>query len=185
MNGNELDLAIDDHGRGTWRRLHDKAQQMYTETVISDLNRALDRYIELLSAGNIEGFLAEGGEQNDAYMFYSGLEKFGDDSKEANDIYDFLKQNSDTQGLVQEYGEGHFKQAMKKSLLKAAIQQVDLPSTLQELKRLRGATPRIAPPAPFSPDFEAIYTLPPNKSGQSHTVRRMIGHGSTWAIQRE
>jgi len=185
MNGGELQLTIDDRGRGTWRRLNDPSLHIQTDTVISELNRAVDRYIELLTAGNIEGFLAEGGEQNEAYETYRTLEKFGDDSKQANDVYDFLKQTGDGMGLVREYGDSHFKQAVKKWLLEGSIQSVDLQFTLQELKRLRNQNPSIAPRTPFSPDFEALYTLPQKDPTQPQTVRRMTGHGSTWAFHKE
>jgi len=82
MNGSELDLKIDDRGRGTWRRLTKPTLQASADTVISELNRALDRYIELLSAGNVEEFLAEGGEQIESYEFYRGLKEVADDSKQ-------------------------------------------------------------------------------------------------------
>jgi len=185
MNGGELQFTMDDRGRGTWRRLNDPSLQIQTHTVISELNRALDRYIELLSAGNIEGFLAEGGQQNEAYETYRTLEKFGDDSKQANDVYGFLKQTGDGMDLVREYGESHFKQVVKKWLLEGSIQSVDLQFTLQELKRLRNQNPSIAPRTPFSPDFEALYTLPQKDPTQPQTVRRMTGHGSTWAFHKE
>jgi hypothetical protein len=185
MNGSELDLRIHDRGRGTWRRLNDPTLQVQTDTVISELNRALERYIELLSAGNIEQFLAEGGEQIDAYETYKSLKELGDDSTQANDTYDFLKKTADGEGLLKEYGDNHFKQAVKKWLLEGSIQSVDLQSTLQELKRLRNEKPSIAPRIPFSPDFEAIYTLPQEGPASSQRTRRMTGHGSRWAFHSE
>lgn len=180
MNGNELQFTIDDEGRGTWQPQNQSVRQICNETAISDLNRALDRSIELLSTGNVEGFLVEGVVTNQANDFYRTLEKFGDDSKEANSIYDFLKQTGDGERLVKEYGESNFKQAAKKWLLEGGIQSVDVPSTLQDLKLLRRETPLIAP-IPFSPYCEAIYTLS-KEPGSSPTVRRMKGHGSTWAL---
>jgi hypothetical protein len=185
MNGGELQFTIGDRGRGTWRRLNDPSLEMRTDTVISELNRALDRYIELLSAGNIKGFLAESGEQNDAFEAYRAIEKFGDDSKQANDIYDFLKQTGDGERILAEHGRDHFKAALKKALLEFAIQSVDMPFTLQELKRLRNQNPNIAPRTPFSPDFEAVYVLSQKDPTQPQAIRRMIGHGSTWAFHRE
>jgi hypothetical protein len=185
MNGGELQFTLEHGRRGTWRRLNDPILQIDTRTVVSDLNRALDRYIELLSAGNIEGFLAEGGEQNEAYTMYKELEKLGDDSKQANDAYDFLKKTGDGQQILAQNGDVHFKEAIKKWLLKGSIESVEMPFTLQDLKRLRSERPRIAPRIPFSPDFEAVYTLPPEGPGQSQTIRRMMGHGSTWAFHVE
>jgi hypothetical protein len=184
MNGGKLQFTMDDRGRGTWRRLKDPSLQIQTDLVISQLNRALDRYIELLAAGNIEGFLLESGEQNYTYETYETLEKFGDVSKQANEIYDFLKRDGDGARILAEYGDRHFKAALKKALLESAIQSVDMPFTLQELKRLRNATPRIVR-TPFSPDFEAAYTLPPEGPDQSQTIRRMTGQGSTWTFHRE
>jgi hypothetical protein len=185
MNGSELDLRIDDRGRGTWRRLTKPTLQASADTVISELNRALDRYIELLSAGNVEEFLAEGGEQIESYEFYRNLKEAADDSKQANDAYDFLKKTGDGQEILARSGEEHFKEAMKKALLQAAIQSVDLKFTLQELKRLRNERPRIAPRVPFSRDFEAVYTLPQKDPTQPQTVRGMTGHGSRWAFHEE
>jgi hypothetical protein len=185
MNGGELQFTIDDRRHGTWRRLHDPSLPIHMDSVVSELNRALDRYIELLSAGNVQGFLAEGGEQNETYEIYRTLEKFGDDSKQANDAYDFLKRTADGQGLLKEYGDNHFKQAVKKWLLEGSIQSVDVQFALQELKRLRNEKPAIASRIPFSPDFEALYTLSQEEPAQSPTIRRMIGHGSTWTFHRE
>jgi hypothetical protein len=185
MNGGELQFTLEDGRRGSWRRLNDPILQIDTGTVVSDLNHALDRYIELLSAGNIEGFLAEGGEQNEAYATYKELEEFGDDRKQANNAYDFLKKTGDGQQILARYGEDHFKEAIKKWLLDGALQSVDMPFTLQELKKLRSEKPRIAPRIPFSPDFEAVYTLSAEGPGQSQTIRRMTGHGSRWSFQME
>jgi hypothetical protein len=181
MNGEEMHFTVDGQGRGTWRRLQDSAAQIKTDTLISELNRALDRYVELLSAGNIEEFLAEGGEQSHSYEFYRSLKEVADDSKQANEAYAFLKQTADGQEILAQSGEDHFKEAMKKALLQAAIQSVDLQFTLQELKRLRNEKPRIAPRTPFSPDFEAVYILPQKDPTQLPTVRRMTGHGPWWA----
>lgn len=186
MNGGKIDFTRDGHGRGAWRRESDQVLPLSADTIISELNRALDRYIELLSAGNVEGFLAEsGGQGGDAFEFYRTLQEFGDDSEQANDLYDFLRRTGDGERLIQQYGESHFKSVVKKWLLEGAIQNVDRSFLLQEFKRLRNETPRIAPPKPFSPDFEAIYILPPKETGQPQAVRRMIGQGPKWAFHSE
>jgi hypothetical protein len=187
MNGGELQLTMDDGGRGTWRRLSDPTLQITTDRIISELVGALDRYIDLLSAGNIAGYLAEGGleSENQAREIYRQLEKLGDDSKEANEVYDFLKQTAEGESIFKDYGANRFKAAMKKRLLEGAIQSVDLPSTLQELKKLRKARPRIAPRTPFSQDFEALYTLSQEGPAPSQATSKMTGHGSTWALHRE
>jgi hypothetical protein len=58
----------------------------------------------------------------------------------------------------------------------AGAECVDLSFTLPALKRLRNETPRIAR-TPFSPDFEALYTLPSEGPAHSQTVTRMAGTG--------
>lgn len=185
MNGGKIELRMNDSGRGIWQRLTKPTLSISTDTLISDLNRALDRYIELLSVGNVEAFLAEGGQQIQSYEFYRDLRELADDSNQADDAYDFLRKTGDGQTILAQYGEEHFKEAMKKELLQTAIQSVDVAFTLQELKRLRKETPRIAPRTPFSPDFEALYTTPQDEHAPSQTARRMTGHGSRWAFHRE
>jgi hypothetical protein len=185
MNGGELQFTMDDRRHGTWKRLNDPRLHIDTGTVVSDLNRALDRYIELLSAGKIEEFLAEGGAESRQYETYRGLKGLADESKESNDAYDFLKKTADGEEILAQSGEDHFREAMKKALLEYAIQSVHMPFMLQELKRLRNATPRIASRTPFSPEFEAVYTLPRKEPSQSQIVRRMTGHGSKWTFHEE
>ena len=85
----------------------------------------------------------------EAYEIYRTLEKFGDDSRQANDAYNFRKQTADGMDLVREYGESHFKQAVKKWHREGSIQSVDPQFTLQELKRLRKQSPSIALGDPF------------------------------------
>ena len=182
MNGGEIEFAIDDQGRRTWR-LKRKALQIQADAVVAELNHSLDRYIELLSAGNVKGFITESGGRGEGYEFYRILEKFGDESKEADAVYNLLK-NTWHGPLPKEYGGSDFKKAFKKGLLEAVSKQVPMPSALQELKGLRREEPRIAPIL-FSQDFEALYTLPPRAPGQSQTIKRLTGRGARWTFDSE
>jgi hypothetical protein len=196
LNGSELTFAIDDNGRRTWRRLDNKALPVHIEAVSSELKQALDHYIESLSSGNVQEFLANGGAGNKEFESYHSLKYCENQSKGADSFCDGVnellenceneaKANPDSlcNPIKSKYGETNLKTLLKE-LLERAIQQVDIPSAVQELKRLRSATPRISPIV-FSPDFEALYTLPPKEASESQTVKRLTGHGSTWTFDNQ
>ena len=70
------------------------------------------------------------------------------------------------------------------SQIQQVLEHVDVTAAVRELKQPRSATPRISPIV-FSPDFEALYTLPRNEPDRPQIIRRMIGHGAIWYFDRE
>ncbi|HLJ91241.1 MAG TPA: hypothetical protein VKZ53_30870, partial [Candidatus Angelobacter sp.] len=182
VNGNKLLFVADD--RPSWRRLSERASTIHPASVLAEVNRTLDKYIELLSSGNVEGFLRETGQKSFYYTAYKDILKHGEDSKEANRIYDFFREGAggDEAEFIRRAGGIDFKDAVKRLLHDGAIREVDPASLLPKLKRLRQETPRILSPVPFSTDFEAIYSLPSGESGECQNPYTITGHGSKWKL---
>ncbi|HLJ91243.1 MAG TPA: hypothetical protein VKZ53_30880 [Candidatus Angelobacter sp.] len=182
INGNDLLFVVD--GRFSWSRVSERPLTIHTATVLAELNRTLDKYIELLSSGNVEGFLDETGQESFYYGSYKKILELGDNSQEASAIYDYFRQGTkeDEAELIRITGGSDFKDAVKRFLHDGANREVDVPSLLLKLQRLRQETPRISSPEPFSPDFEAVYAPQPGEADGCPNANTITGHGSKWKL---
>jgi hypothetical protein len=180
MNGRETAFTVNRQSGRTWRRVNNAALPIRAESVLSDLNHSLDRYIQLISAGKLDEFAAEWGEK-DPYEAYKGLDadKSGDDC--TKDLCNLFKETDYGKALLKKYGESHFKEALKNFFLERANRGIEL--LLETMKQVRNETPRITLCKPFEPTFAARYTLASQGPGQSKTVVRMWGQGSKWAFE--
>jgi hypothetical protein len=182
MNGRETAFTVNRQSGRTWRRVNNEALPVRAESVLSDLNQSLDRYMQLISAGRLDEFAEEWGEK-DPYEAYKMLDadKSGDDCTVAKDLCDLFKETPDGKALLKKYGESHFKEALKNILLERANRSRDV--FLETMKRVRNQTPRITLCQPFRPEFAARYSLASQGPGQPATVVRMWGQGSRWAFE--
>jgi hypothetical protein len=182
MNGRKTAFTIDRQSGRTWRRVNNEGLPLRAESLLSDLNHSLDRYVQLISGGKLDEFAEQWGEM-DPYEFYKMLDadKSGDDCTVAKDLCDLFKETAEGKMLVKKYGESHFKEALKNLFLEHANHSVEL--LLETMKRVRNEVPRITPCRPFEPEFAARYTVAPEGPGQLRTVVRMWGQGSKWAFE--
>jgi hypothetical protein len=170
MNGNQLVFEINDRGH-TWRMINGRTLRVHEDAVSAGLNQALDRFIELLSSGSVEEFLAHGGGDSDTNFRFM-LVKLCEEPTGIADTDEFCEN-------FRQDGKTNFK-----TLLQQVLQHVNIAAAVQELKQLRNEAPRISPIV-FSPDFEALYTLPPKTPGGPQTIRRLVGHGVSWNFDTE
>jgi hypothetical protein len=68
--------------------------------------------------------------------------------------------------------------------MQQVLPQTDVPVALRELKQLRNEKPRISPIV-FSPDFEALYTLPSKAPADRQAIKHLVGHGLSWYFDTE
>ncbi|HLJ89794.1 MAG TPA: hypothetical protein VKZ53_23505 [Candidatus Angelobacter sp.] len=152
VNGNKLELELTVDGRRTWRQT--ESSQATYETVLRDLNHALDRYIELLAVNKVQQYVEE---------------------SEASELAPMDEELVKKQTVDQQ----HELASLVRHLVAVDVGKTDGPATLNAFRWFRTQMPVIRRQR-FSKKFFAEYQPEPTDLEPPNTAKILTGSGSSW-----